>query len=90
MLSRPDGSLTGDLREMDSLLQGAWFPIMRKYVGQPEPSVPDFLAACVRHLQCHLMASSEITGRRLRRRIAKMSKTTARGQDAWGTSSRSY
>ena len=38
MLSRPDGSLTGDLREMDSLLQGAWFPIMCKYVDQSEPS----------------------------------------------------
>ena len=84
MLSRLDGSLTGDLREMDSLLQGAWFPIMRKYVDQSEPSVPDFLAAYGRHLQCHPMASSEITDRRLRRRIAKMSKKTAKGLDAWG------
>ena len=84
VLTRPDGSLTGDLQEMDTLLQDAWFPIMRKYAGQPEPSVPDFLAAYGRHLQCHPMASTEITGRRLRRRIAKMSKTTAKGLDAWG------
>ena len=69
---------------MDSLLQGAWFPIMRKYVDQSETSVPDFLAAYGRHLQCHPMASSEITGRCLRRRIAKMSKKTAKGLDAWG------
>ena len=84
MLSRPEGPLTGDLREMDSLLQGAWFPIMRKFVGQPKLLVPEFLAAYGRHLQCHPMASSEITGRHLRRRMAKMSKKTAKGLDAWG------
>ena len=42
MLTRPDGSLTGDLREMVSLLQGAWFPIMRKYVDQSEVRSPTF------------------------------------------------
>ena len=84
MLSRPDGSLTADLSEMDTLLHDAWFPIMRKYVGVPEPSVPEFLEAYGNHLQHHHMEETEITGHRLRRRLAKMSRKTAKGLDAWG------
>ena len=57
MLSRPDVSLTADLSEMDTLLENAWFPIMRKYLREPEPSVPEILEACLRGVLWPLLVS---------------------------------
>ena len=42
MISRPDGSLTCDAGEMDTLVLDAWLPIFQMYKDKPIPSWTDF------------------------------------------------
>ena len=37
LLSRPDGTATANVAEIDGLLQAAWRPINRKYAVDPDP-----------------------------------------------------
>ena len=38
ILQKPDGNLTGNFSDLESLLLNAWLPIFDKYSKQPEPS----------------------------------------------------
>ena len=43
VLARPDGTLMGNVREMDELVCAAWGPIMQKYLDAPEPDPDIFM-----------------------------------------------
>ena len=42
-LARPDGTLTGNIEEMDELVRNARGPIMQKYLNTPEPDPELFM-----------------------------------------------
>ena len=42
MISRPDGSLTCDSKEMDTLIRDTWLPIFRMYDSCAKPSWATF------------------------------------------------
>ena len=81
-VSRPDGTATANLAEMDGVLQDAWRPINRKYATDPEPE----LAAFLRRYSCHVrrvpMIASQLDGPRLRKGLSRM-KPSALGLDGW-------
>ena len=81
-LSRPDGTATANLAEMDGLLQDAWRPINRKYASDPEPDPAAFLRRYGCHVRRVPMLASPLDGPRLRKGLSRM-KPSALGLDGW-------
>ena len=81
-LTRPDGTATANLAEMDALLQDAWRPINRKYALDPEPDPAAFLHRYGRHVQRVPMIALQLDGPRLRKGLSRM-KPSALGLDGW-------
>ena len=81
-LSRPDGTATANLVEMDGLLQDAWRPINRKYDTDPEPDPAAFLRRYGNHVRRVPMIASRLNGPRLRKGLSRM-KPSALGLDGW-------
>ena len=84
-LSRPDGSLTANVEEMDRILQDAWNPILRLYsADSPEPEYKPFAEQYGRFIRQHPMETCDITGRELRDLLRKKKKkSSACGIDGW-------
>ena len=61
-LTRPDGTATANLAEMDGLLQDAWRPIIRKYASDPEPDPAAFVRRYGRHVRRVPMIASQLDG----------------------------
>ena len=84
MLKRPDGSLTGNVQEMDTLLRAAWLPIFAKHTDeQPAPSVDPFMAHYGAFIPCQPQTLEPLTARQLLTALRKMSKVGAAGLDGW-------
>ena len=83
VLARPDGTLTGNIKEMDGLVRDAWGPIMQKYQNTPEPDPELFMQEYGRHTQHVPMATTDLTGSVLIARLKKISSDTATGLDGW-------
>ena len=81
-LSKPDGTATANLAEMDGLLQDAWRPINRKYATDPEPDLAAFLRRYGHHVRRVPMIASRLDGPRLRKGFSRM-KPSALGLDRW-------
>ena len=71
-LVRPEGTPTANLREMDSVLHDAWWPINRKYAEAAEPDPAEFLCWYGRAVECVPMISGPLNGRQLRRALMRM------------------
>ena len=80
--SRPDGTATANLAEMDGLLQDAWRPMNRKYAPDPEPDPAAFLRPFGHHVRRVPMIASQLDGPRLRKGVSRM-KPSALGLDGW-------
>ena len=81
-LTRPDGTATANLSDMDGLLQDAWRPINRKYASDPEPDLSAFLRRYGHHVRRVPMIASQLHGPRLRKGLSRM-KPSALGLDGW-------
>ena len=81
-LSRPDGTATANLGEMDGLLQDTWRPVDRKYADSSEPDPVAFLRHYGHHVRRVPMVASQLTCRRLRRGLVRM-HPSALGVDGW-------
>ena len=79
-LTRPDGTATVNLVEIDGLLQDAWRPINRKYASDPEPDPSAFLRRYGHHVRRVPMIASQLDGTRLRKGLSRM-KPSALGLD---------
>ena len=86
-LTRPDGTATANLAEMDGLLQDAWRPINRKYATDPEPDPLAFLRRYGHHVRRVPMLASQLDGPRLRKGLSRM-KPSALGLDGWSLADR--
>ena len=85
ILSRPDGSITAEPKELDELLHQAWDPIMCKYQDTPEPSVEAFshqYDPFLLPLEPHV--APRLTGLRLLNRLKQTPTRVAMGLDCWG------
>ena len=82
LLARPDGTPTGNVQEMDELLQAAWGPINRKYAEASQPDPAAFLAWYGHFLRRVPMLHKSLTGGYLRKRLRFM-HPTALGLDSW-------
>ena len=86
MLKRADGTLTADLREMDSLLRdtSAWGGIFRRYADRPEPAWDVFRDRYGRYFpEPQEITVEPLTAKCLRDAIAKMGSNKAAGLDGW-------
>ena len=81
-LSRPDGTATANLAEMDGLLQDVWRPINRKYATDPEPDPAAFLRRYGHHVRRVPMIASRLDGPHLRKGLSRM-MPSALGLDGW-------
>ena len=81
-LSKPDGTATANLAEMDGLLQDAWRPINREYATDPEADSAAFLRRCGHHVLRVTMIASQLHGPCLRKGLSCM-KPSALGLDGW-------
>ena len=68
-LARPDGTPTGNVKEMDELLRAAWGRINRKYAKAPEPHPAAFLAQYGQHLRRVPMFHKPLIAEYLRKRL---------------------
>ena len=85
VLARPDGSLTGDIEEMDLLLRKHWLPVFQRYsTTNPEPQWADFVAIFGAHIpRGSQLDLGPITPEALRDTIQRISGTTSTGADGW-------
>ena len=81
-LARPDGTPTGNVKEMGELLRAAWGPINRKYAEAPEPDLAAFFVRYGHHLRRVPMLHKLMTRAYLRKRLRFM-HPTALGLDGW-------
>ena len=81
-LSRPHGTATTNLAEMDGLLQDAWRPINRKYATDPEPDPTAFLHRYGHHVRRVPMMASPLDSPCQRKGLSRM-KPSALGPDRW-------
>ena len=84
VLERGDGSLTGNLQEMDTMLLEAWEPTFSMYSTTEPPSV----AAFTERYRAHLPSRTElplgnIQPDDLRYALKRMSADTAFGAEGW-------
>jgi len=85
VLRRPDGSVTGDIHEMDTMLRQDWLPIFAKHADgeRPVPDAERFLKY-YQHQLVHV--PQELPGmgvKDLQRGVARMSENGAAGLDGW-------
>ena len=81
-LTRPDGTATASLAEMDGLLQDLRRPINRKYATDPELEPLAFLRRYGHHVRRVPMLALRLDGPRLRKGLSRM-KPSALGLDRW-------
>ena len=72
ILTRPDGTATRNLAEMDGPLQDAWRPINRKYASDPQPNPAASLRRYGQQLRQVPKIASQLEGRRLRKGLSGM------------------
>ena len=81
-LTKPDGTATANLAEMDGFLHDAWRPINRKCVSDLEPHPAAFLRRYGSHMWCVPMIASQLDSPRLRKGLSRK-KPSDFGLDGW-------
>eukprot|EP00754_Rhynchopus_humris_P025869 Rhum_TRINITY_DN14974_c1_g1::Rhum_TRINITY_DN14974_c1_g1_i2::g.130368::m.130368 len=88
-VTRPDGTSTADLREMDELLRGqdAWGGVFRMYgeeTSRDEPEWEPFLERYFAHIECDVPCEHHpLDEDSLRQTLNKMQGGKAAGWDGW-------
>eukprot|EP00660_Eupelagonema_oceanica_P006904 gene6905-biopygen7513 len=83
-LLRADGSVTGNVTEMDDMIREAWGPILFKYAAPgSEPDWGAFRDEYARYIERHPMQLDTLTAADLRRTLNRMSPQQASGMDGW-------
>ena len=84
ILRRPDGTYTGNVREMDSILREAWAPIFQKHPSLEEaPSIAPFMAQYGHLITKHPQVLTPLGVEQIRRALNKMKDTGSAGLDGW-------
>ena len=83
LMERPDGTLTGNIMEMDGLAHAAWDPIICRYVNTPEPDVDKFMATYSHLVPNVPMQVEPISSVTLRHGLQHVAVDTATGTDGW-------
>ena len=84
VIRREDGTLTGNVKEMDKLVRDAWMPIFAKHnEDKPPPSVDKFMQAYGRYIKRSPQECKPITLKELKRVLNKLSASSAGGLDGW-------
>eukprot|EP00973_Karenia_brevis_P064359 8942182-Karenia_brevis.AAC.1 len=73
LFKNPNGSFTGNLEDIDKLLQDAWMPLFRKFAMEDEPSWDKFHARFEPYIQQHPLRVDDITGDELKKILFKLS-----------------
>ena len=83
-LKRSDGTITGNVVEMDKILREKWCTIFCKHnVSYPPPKAEPFLEKYKEFISEHPMALEPINVADVRKRLNKCKDTGATGLDAW-------
>ncbi len=83
-IQRADGTVTGNIEEMDDTLRAAWAPIFQRYSDKvPEPAWEPFADRFAKYYQRHPLHLPRITGADLSRTLARMSAGQAGGMEGW-------
>eukprot|EP00435_Cladocopium_sp_Y103_P072340 s129_g40.t1 len=84
ILQTPEGSLTGNFLEIESLLKKAWLPIFDKYSTQSEPSWAAFEQRYQQYFPSPVaMTLRPFTTDGIRNILTRMKTRSASGLDAW-------
>ena len=84
VLQREDGSITGNVVEMDGILRKKWGTIFCKHSGdRPAPKVSPFMKKYKQFIQNFPMKVNSITVEEIRGKLRKCKDSGATGLDAW-------
>ena len=84
MISRPDGSLTCDSEEMDSLVRNAWLPVFQMYTESPPPNRHYFQSRFGTYVVEKLdMQFQTLEGCHLWKTLRRMKSKSAAACDGW-------
>ena len=85
VLKRPDGSYTGNLVEIDSMLREAWMAIFAKHsTGNPEPNARDFITKYQDFIPYARQELNPLNLDDIKGVIKKLKSEGATGLDHWG------
>ena len=83
-IKRSDGSLTGNINEMDSILRDKWSAVFCKHKdGPPPPEIDPFMEKYGGFIKDYPMNLEAITVSDIRSRLRKCKDTGATGLDGW-------
>ena len=85
LIQKEDGTLTGNVPEMDLVIHQKWDPIMRQHADPtlPEPETEPFWRKFGKYVEHHQMECQPITAERLCRQFKDMKRGRATGLDGW-------
>ena len=87
VLKRPDGTVTGSIKEMDGLIRADWLKIFAKhdpaYGNKPVPSVENFIREYAHLIKGEKQEVDNLTVSDLTKAIGKLSNDGAGGLDGW-------
>ena len=83
-LARSDGTMTGNVDEMDGLLHDAWMPIFQLYREVAEPAWDAFAERYGSYFKQAPMQVTAISGEELASLLSRMSGSSSRGAEGWG------
>ena len=86
VLQRDDGTITGDVVEMDTLIRKAWLPIFAKHDGEKGAPLPDadrFFKRYGGYIECFPQHLQPISLDEVRRVIQRLDSDGAGGMDGW-------
>ena len=84
LIQRQDGTYSGNIQEMDSLLQADWLPIFRMYSARPLPSMDIFAQRYSQYFPAQsTFIDSVLDAEALREILKKMKVHSAHGVDGW-------
>ena len=85
LIQKEDGTLTGNVPEMDLVIHQKWDPIMRQHADPtlPEPETEPFWRRFGKYVEHHQMECQPITAERLCRQFKDMKRSRATGLDSW-------
>ena len=85
ILKKDDGTVTGDVEEMDSILRSKWLPIFAKHAdpGKPAPRVEPFMERFGHLIEPYPQVLPPFTTQEIIDLVAKLPSAGAGGLDGW-------
>ena len=85
LIQKEDGTLTGNVPEMDLVIHQKWDPIMRQHADPtlPKPETEPFWRRFGKYVEHHQMECQPITAERLCRQFKDMKRNRATGLGGW-------